>query len=81
MSTAIRRGLVALVSLALAACVAASAPTAAPADTTYLVLAPQGQSSAKAAQRVAAAGGTVVASYDEIGVLVARRSTCRRRRL
>jgi subtilisin family serine protease len=72
MSTTIRRVLVALVSLALAACVAASAPTAAPLDTTYLVLAPQGQSTAKAAQRVAAAGGTVVASYDEIGVLVAR---------
>ena len=72
MSTTIRRALVALVSLALAACVAASAPTAAPVDTTYLVLAPQGQSTDKAAQRVAAAGGTVVASYDEIGVLVAR---------
>jgi subtilisin family serine protease len=72
MSTTIRRALVALVSLALAACVAASAPTAAPVDTTYLVLAPQGKSTAKAAERVAAAGGTVVASYDEIGVLVAR---------
>ena len=72
MSTTIRRALVALVSLALAACVAASAPTAAPVDTTYLVLAPQGQSTAKAAARVAAAGGTVVASYTEIGVLVAR---------
>ena len=72
MSTTIRRALVALVALALAACVAASAPTAAPADTTYLVLAPQGQSTAKAAQRVAAAGGTVVANYKEIGVLVAR---------
>jgi subtilisin family serine protease len=36
------------------------------------VLAPQGQSTAKAAQRVVAAGGTVVANYKEIGVLVAR---------
>jgi len=68
----IRRAVIALVSLALAACVAASEPTAAPVDTTYLVLAPQGQSTAKAAARVAAAGGTVVASYTEIGVLVAR---------
>ncbi len=41
-------------------------------DTTYLVLAPQGNSTAKAQQRVAAAGGRVVAAYDEIGVLVAR---------
>lgn len=39
---------------------------------SYLVLAPQGGSSAKAAQRVAAAGGTVVADYAKIGVLVAR---------
>ena len=36
------------------------------------MLAPQGHSTAKAAQRVAAAGGTVVAGYAEIGVLVAR---------
>ena len=35
------------------------------------MLAPQGKSTAKAAARVAAAGGTVVASYDQIGVLVA----------
>ncbi len=41
-------------------------------DTTYLVLAPQGNSTAKAAARVAAAGGTVVANYSQIGVLVAR---------
>ena len=41
-------------------------------ETSYLVLAPQGKSTAKAAARVAAAGGTVVAAYDQIGVLVAR---------
>jgi subtilisin family serine protease len=41
-------------------------------ETSYLVLAPQGKSTAKAAERVAAAGGTVVAAYDQIGVLVAR---------
>lgn len=41
-------------------------------ETSYLVLAPQGKSTAKAAERVAAAGGTVVATYDQIGVLVVR---------
>ena len=52
---------------------AASSPTmAAPSESTYLVLAPQGQSTDKAAQRVAEAGGRVVADYRQIGVLVAR---------
>ncbi|GAB3070163.1 S8 family peptidase [Micromonospora schwarzwaldensis] len=41
-------------------------------ETSYLVLAPQGATTGKAAARVAAADGTVVASYDQIGVLVAR---------
>ena len=50
---------------------ASSADTTGP-DTSYLVLAPQGQSTALAAGRVAAAGGAVVAAYDQIGVLVAR---------
>ena len=49
-----------------------SPATAAGPDTTYLVLAPAGNSTAKASARVTAAGGTVVASYDQIGVLVAR---------
>jgi subtilisin family serine protease len=49
---------------------AAVPAAAAGPDTTYLVLAPQGKSTAKAAARVAAAGGTVVAAYDQIGVLV-----------
>jgi subtilisin family serine protease len=48
------------------------AASAAEPNTTYLVLAPAGKSSDKASARVAAAGGTVVASYDQIGVLVAR---------
>ena len=38
----------------------------------YLVLAPQGQGAAKAVDRVQATGGTVLARYDQIGVLVAR---------
>ncbi|MGQ5261629.1 S8 family peptidase [Micromonospora sp. ZYX-F-536] len=41
-------------------------------DTTFLVLAPQGAANDRAAARVAAAKGSVVASYDQIGVLVAR---------
>ncbi|SCG67847.1 S8 family peptidase [Micromonospora inositola] len=45
---------------------------AAGTDTTFLVLAPQGAHTAKAAARVAAAKGTVVANYDQIGVLVVR---------
>lgn len=50
-----------------------STPTmAVGSESTYLVLAPQGQSTAKATSRVAGAGGTVVASYPQIGVLVAR---------
>jgi Subtilase family len=49
-----------------------SSATAAGADATYLVLAPTGNSTAKASAKVAAAGGTVVANYSQIGVLVAR---------
>jgi subtilisin family serine protease len=76
--TSIRRKvLAAAFAAALATCLlaggAVSAPaTAAEQETTYLVLAPNGQSTAKAAARVAAAGGTVVADYRQIGVLVAR---------
>ena len=58
---------VGLIGTAVAPAAAASGP-----ETTYLVLAPQGKSTDKAAARVAAAGGTVVAAYDQIGVLVAR---------
>ena len=66
-------------SLAVAGvtCLAAGAAfispaTAAEQETTYLVLAPAGESTAAASARVAAAGGTVVADYSQIGVLVAR---------
>ncbi|MFC4020080.1 S8 family serine peptidase [Micromonospora sp. GCM10011542] len=41
-------------------------------DTTFLVLAPQGATNDKAVARVAAAQGTVVANYEQIGVLVVR---------
>src|SRR5262245_4996547 len=57
----------------LTATVVGSAPAMAVGpDTTFLVLAPQGRSLAAAAARVAAAGGTIVATYDQIGVLVVR---------
>ncbi|WP_262286524.1 S8 family serine peptidase [Micromonospora sp. MA102] len=58
------------VGLALSGGLAPAA--AAGPDTSYLVLAPQGANTSKAAARVAAAKGTVVASYDQIGVLVVR---------
>ena len=66
-------GAASAVAIAIGLMGAAVAPAAAASgpESTYLVLAPQGKSTAKAAARVAAAGGTVVASYDQIGVLVA----------
>ena len=45
--------------------------SAAETNTAYLVIAP-GNSTGQAEARVAAAGGTVVARYSQIGVLVAR---------
>ncbi|GAB3848901.1 S8 family serine peptidase [Dactylosporangium cerinum] len=57
----------ALVGAALPALASAVGP-----ESTYIVLAPQGRSTDKAAARIADAGGTVVANYTQIGVLVAR---------
>jgi subtilisin family serine protease len=51
---------------------AVSAAAAAGPVTSFLVLAPEGGSTTAAAARVAGANGTVVAAYDQIGVLVAR---------
>jgi len=67
-------GAVSAAALALGLMGAGVAPAAAASgpETSYLVLAPQGKSTAKAAARVAAAGGTVVAAYNQIGVLVVR---------
>ncbi|MEU1971228.1 S8 family serine peptidase [Microbacterium sp. NPDC019599] len=63
----------AVLALTVGMIAAAVTPAAATGpDTTYLVLAPQGKSTAAAAARVAAAGGSVVATYNQIGVLVAR---------
>lgn len=72
-----RKGFAAVSALAVgvaligAATVSTSAQAAGP-DSSYLVLAPQGSSTTKAVARVAAAGGTVLAEYRQIGVLVAR---------
>src|SRR5215468_5059458 len=64
---------VALAAVAAAGGMALSQPAVASgAPQNYLVLAPQGASVANAIARVEATGGTVLASYAEIGVLVAR---------
>ena len=55
---------VALTSLLAVGSAFITPATAAGPDTTYLVLAPQGNPTAKAAARVAAAGGTVVATVE-----------------
>lgn len=47
-----------------------SAASATGPNTTYLVLGREGHSNGGVAARVAAAGGTIVAAYDQIGVLV-----------
>jgi subtilisin family serine protease len=46
--------------------------SAAGPETTFLVLAPQGASTERAVARATAAQGTVVARYEQIGVLVVR---------
>lgn len=66
-------GAASAVALAVGLVGTAVAPAvAAGPESTYLVLAPKGSNTKAAAERVAAAGGTVVAAYDQIGVLVAR---------
>ena len=77
--TKARTAVAAAAAAALSATVlgAAGAASAAPAAatgpaTSYLVLAPRGASTAQAASRIKAAGGTVTANYAKIGVVVAR---------
>jgi len=72
-----RRPFTVTAAMALVAGLAITVVGSAPAiaigpNTTYLVLAPQGRSIAAAAARVTDAGGTIVAAYDQIGVLVVR---------
>jgi hypothetical protein len=60
--------------IATAAVVTATPAAAAPAgaDSTYVVLYRDGASSAGAATLVSSAGGTLVANYSQIGVVIAR---------
>jgi len=82
-SLPMRRGLVRLAAGALALCTAAgvtavaTAPSASAdgASATYLVLYHAGGSTSGAAKAVKAAGGTLVANYSEIGVVIARSSS------
>ena len=76
MSSVRRKSLAGAAAFAVAAGLSLTSVLATPAvatgpETTYLVLTPEG-STAKAEARVAAAGGTVVAKYKQIGVLVVR---------
>ncbi|GAA1974855.1 S8 family serine peptidase [Nocardioides panacihumi] len=67
--------LIGAAALAAATAITATAPVNAAstgADTSYLVLYRSGASTAGAAKAVAAAGGTVVATYAQIGVVIAR---------
>jgi len=66
-ATAVLIGAASVVTATMSGAAVAAGP-----NTTYLVLAPEGHSTAQAAARVAAAGGTVIANYDQIGVIVAR---------
>jgi subtilisin family serine protease len=63
---------VAVATWLVASAVSTPSASAVGPDTTYLVLAPEGGSTASASARATAAGGTVVATYAQIGVLVVR---------
>jgi len=68
-------GSVALLVATASAATAASASAATQgADSTYIVLYNDGASSADAATTVSSAGGTLVANYSQIGVVIARSS-------
>ena len=75
---AVLASLLGLASLTVIAGTAGAAPTGTAAaerateTETYMIVYASGASSAGAATAVSSAGGTLVASYDEIGVVVAR---------
>ncbi|HEY3201868.1 MAG TPA: S8 family serine peptidase [Actinomycetes bacterium] len=71
---AITAAAVALAAGAVAVSTPSSAGTDTGTSTTYLVLYSAGASSANASSAVAAAGGTLVANYSQIGVVIARSS-------
>src|SRR5215210_4428176 len=65
--------LMGLLVLLVAAAAAGGAPAAAGGDAqTFIVLAPGGVEASQAVARIGATGGTVVARYDAIGVVIAR---------
>ena len=77
--TAVRGAALAVALATVMSLSTVAAATAAPAggsgtESTYIVLVHQGASSSRAASAVGSAGGTVVANYQEIGVVVARSS-------
>jgi len=63
-----------LIVTATAATAAPASAAAQAADSTYIVLYHDGASSADAAATVSKAGGTLVANYSQIGVVIARSS-------
>lgn len=69
------RALLAAAGLGAALCVAPAIQAGAATESTYVVLYHQGASSANAANTIASAGGTVVANYSQIGVVIARSSS------
>jgi lantibiotic leader peptide-processing serine protease len=76
-STRVKAGLVSVGLLIATVMAAAAAPASAAtqgADSTYIVLYRGGASSVGAAATVSSAGGTLVANYSQIGVVIARSS-------
>jgi lantibiotic leader peptide-processing serine protease len=63
-----------LIAMTSAATVAPASAATQGADSTYIVLYRDGASSADAATTVSGAGGTLVANYSQIGVVIARSS-------
>ncbi|MBM7856918.1 S8 family peptidase [Lentzea nigeriaca] len=66
------RALLAAAGLGAALCVAPAIQAGAATESTYVVLYREGASSSNAANTIASAGGTVVANYSQIGVVIAR---------
>lgn len=77
--TPARRALLAVTGLAVALCVSPALPAATAEgnaeQSTYIVLYHEGASTAGAQSAVAAAGGTVLTSYPQIGVVIAKSSS------
>jgi subtilisin family serine protease len=69
------RALLAAAGLGAALIVAPAIQAGAATESTYVVLYREGASSSNAASTVAGAGGTVVANYSQIGVVIARSSS------